>query len=82
MKLSEKMAKYSRNFMKQVPPEVIAVMQEAKAELRRSGILARVIKVGDRAPDFALTNTDGRRMTLGDLLHGGWLVLGFYRGRW
>lgn len=82
MKLPEKMARYTHNFLKKVPPDVVAVMQAAKDGLRNSGILERAIKVGDRAPDFTLTNTDGRQISLDDLLRRGWLVLGFYRGRW
>jgi len=82
MKLPEKMARYTHNFLKKVPPDVVAVMQAAKDGLRNSGVLERTIKVGDRAPDFTLTNTDGRQISLDDLLRRGWLVLGFYRGRW
>jgi hypothetical protein len=82
MKLQDKMAAYKRNFVKKAPPEALAVMQGAKDALRNSGILERAVKVGDQAPDFALIHTDGRRLTLADMLDRDWLVLGFYRGRW
>ncbi len=51
-------------------------------ELRRSGILARVLKPGDPAPEFALPNADGRLVSSRDLLARGPLVATFYRGKW
>lgn len=35
------------------------------------------VKIGDKAPDFALNSGDGKRVTLGDF-KGKWLVLYFY----
>jgi len=41
-----------------------------------------VLKVGGRAPDFALPDGDGRIVSSKDLLGRGPLVVTFYRGRW
>lgn len=82
MKLQEKLDAHKNAFVKKVPAEVLAVMQRAKDELADSGIMERTIKVGDPAPDFTLTNTDGKPLALGSLLDKGSVVLGFYRGRW
>ena len=43
---------------------------------------ARVPKVGDTAPEFSLTATDGRSLGLKELLFEGPIVLTFYRGSW
>ena len=42
------------------PPEVRAVMQQATEDLRASGIMDRVAKVGSAAPDFSLPNSAGQ----------------------
>ena len=82
MTLQDKLDAHKRDFVKKAPEEVLAIMQRAKDELVQSGIMERTVKVGDLAPDFSLTNTDGRQLALGDLLDRRPLVLGFYRGRW
>jgi peroxiredoxin len=43
---------------------------------------AAKLKVGDKAPDFALPNGDGRLVKLSDYLARGPVVLVFYRGFW
>ena len=67
---------------KRIPPEKAAVMHRATDELRRSGIMDRVIKVGDPLPSFALPNADGQEVRSADLLAKGPLVLTFFRGAW
>ena len=67
---------------KRIPPEKAAIMHRATEELRTSGIMDRVIKVGDRLPPFALPNTRGQEVRSADLLAKGPLVLTFYRGAW
>jgi len=57
-------------------------MHRAIEELRASGIMDRVIKVGDRLPSFALPNAYGQEVRSGDLLAKGPLVLTFFRGAW
>lgn len=39
---------------------------------------AMAVKVGDRAPDFTLPDTDGKPVSLSGLLRGGPVVLAFY----
>jgi len=64
------------------PPEVVAAMHQAVADLRASGIALKVLKVGDRAPEFALPNAAGVPVESRRLLAVGPLVVTFYRGRW
>ena len=63
-------------------PEVVAQMHGAVAELRDPEILGRVLKVGDRAPDFTLPNATGAPVDSRQMLAAGLLVVTFYRGRW
>jgi len=64
------------------PPDVIETMHKAVDELRASGAQARVLKVGDKAPDWTLPNADERPIESRALLAKGPLIVTFYRGRW
>jgi hypothetical protein len=65
-----------------IPPEKIAVMHRATEDLRRSGIMDRVLKVGAKALAFDLANHDGRRVSSAELLARGPMILSFFRGSW
>jgi hypothetical protein len=79
----EDMLKGTREALaKRFPADKAAIMYRATEELRASGIMDRVIKVGDKLPNFALPNADGREVRSADLLANGPLVLTFFRGTW
>jgi hypothetical protein len=63
-----------------------AAINEATARgieaVRESGIAEQAVGIGDRAPEFALPNVQGREVRLGDLLAQGPVILTFYRGVW
>ena len=82
MSLKDKLDAMREAAKGRIPPEVRAVMERAIDDLRRSGILARVPKVGDHAPDFTLPNAQGEPVSLAGLRARGPVVLSFYRGRW
>ena len=63
-------------------PEVVAKMHRAVDELRQSGPADRILKVDAEAPEFVLSNSDEKPVSLKALLAKGPLVLTFYRGRW
>ena len=67
---------------KRIPADKAAVMHRATEDLRVSGIMDRLIKVGDRLPSFALQNAYGQDVRSSDLLAQGPLVLTFFRGAW
>jgi len=67
---------------KRIPADKAAIMHRATEELRVSGIMGRVIKVGDPLPAFALPNSYGQAVRSADLLANGPLVLTFFRGSW
>jgi hypothetical protein len=82
MSLEAKLAATRAAAAQRIPPDRAAIMERATEDLRRSGILDRVLGVGSKMPSFALTNHDGRRVSSEDLLGGGPLVLSFFRGSW
>ena len=57
-------------------------MERGVADLRASGIMGRIARVGQPAPAFTLPNATGQPVSLQGLLAHGPLVLSFYRGRW
>ena len=82
MALSEKLDSMREMAKTRIPPEARAIMERSVEELRASGIMARVAKVGQSAPDFTLPNAAGQEVSLKGLLARGPVVLSFYRGRW
>jgi hypothetical protein len=82
MSLQEKMIQFKKDFEARAPKEALEIMHRATETLQDSGILEYSPKVGDKAPDFTLENTEGEEIRLSRLLKKGPVVLGFYRGRW
>lgn len=82
MSLAEKLAAIRAAGAKRIPPERRAVMMEATKELRDSGIMEGVPKVGDPLPPFALKNVGGAEVRSADLLAMGAVVLTVFRGSW
>jgi hypothetical protein len=65
-----------------VPEEKRAVMGGATKDLRNSGILDGVIKVGDTLPAFAFASARSADVTSDELLARGAVVLSVFRGSW
>jgi len=82
MSLQEKMTQFKKRFEARAPKEALEIMHRATEILKDSGILEHAPKVGDKATDFTLENTEGKEIRLSRLLKEGPVVLGFYRGRW
>lgn len=82
MSLQKKLTATRKGFEAQAPKEVVDIIHRATDDLQNSGILEQTVKVGDRAPDFSLTNADGQEFRLRELLKQGPVVLSFYRGKW
>ncbi len=82
MGLQEKLNQLKAGFEAKAPKEALEVMHGATRDLRSSGIMDGVVKVGGTAPDFELKNADEKMVRLKDLLSAGPLVLCFYRGKW
>ncbi len=82
MALQEKLDAMREMSKTRIPPEARAVMERSIEDLRASGIMNRVARVGQPAPDFTLPEADGRQVSLTELRAHGPVVLSFYRGRW
>jgi hypothetical protein len=82
MSLADRLDTIRAGAEKRIPPERHAIMLRATEDLRRSGILERVIRRGATLPAFALPDTAGATVRSADLLARGPLVVTFFRGSW
>ena len=82
MTLAERLDTIRQGADKRIPPDKRAIMHRATDDLRASGILSAVIKVGDPLPPFALKNAFGQEIGSSELLANGKLVLTVFRGSW
>ena len=87
MSLQAKLDAFKADFEAGKPPynvsrSVIETMHRGTAELKASGQAERARKVGDRAPEFALSDAGAEIVRSADLLARGPLVVSFYRGVW
>jgi hypothetical protein len=82
MSLAEKLDATRAASKGRISPDRQAIMHRATEDLRRSGILGRIVKVGETAPRFVLDNHDGRQIRSGELLASGPMILSFFRGSW
>jgi len=82
MSLEDKLAAIREMGKTRIPAEVRAIMHQSTEDLRASGIMGRVAKVGTLAPDFTLPNVAGQAVSLAGLRALGPVVISFYRGCW
>ena len=82
MKLGEQLDQIRARAEKSFPAPALELIHRATAELQTSGILERMIKVGDRLPGFELPNHKSDVIKSADLLAKGPLILTVYRGLW
>ena len=82
MSLQQKLDAQKKDMETSAPKEALEVMHRATEDLAKSGIMDRIVKKGDKAPDFILNDENGIVVNLLEKLYRGPVVLGFYRGRW
>ena len=74
--LEEKLAATRAAGANRIPPAAQAIMHRATEDLRRSGIMDRIVKSGQPAPAFELFNHDGGKVSSVALLAKGPMVFG------
>jgi len=82
MSLQQEIETMQQEFLKKIPPEVMAVMQHAMKELTVAKVGKDALGVGDNIVPFDLPNSQGVPVSSFDLLRRGPLVVSFYRGGW
>ena len=82
MSLKEILAKTREASAGRIAPDKRAIMHRATEDLRRSGILDRIVRVGEKAPDFTLAGHNGETISSVAQREQGPLVVSFFRGSW
>ena len=82
MLLQEKLDAVVASLRKDAPKEFLDAFHRLVENLRASGIMDGVLKVGDHAPQFTLPSYEGHGVSLTDLRARGPVIISFYRGRW
>jgi peroxiredoxin len=80
--LQDQLDEITANTRDLVQPERLAINDRAVEDLFATGIEDRILPVGVKAPDFALSDSSGRLVRSSDLLALGPLIISFFRGRW
>ena len=80
--LREQLERLKEASKSRIPPDARGTIERAREELAQSGIADRTLGVGQRAPEFRLTDADGKTISSQELLRDGPLVVSFYRGKW
>ncbi len=80
--LGDQLAAQKNGFRQRAAPERVAMMENATAGLRATGIESSALQMGDQAPDLTLPDALNRPVRLSTLWTQGPLVLIFYRGGW
>jgi peroxiredoxin len=80
--LREILAERKERIAQYVPAETQAVHARVVEDLRKQGIAERALTVGATAPDFELTDQNGKPLRSAELLSQKHLVITFFRGRW
>ncbi|WP_444931025.1 peroxiredoxin-like family protein [Microbulbifer sp. SSSA002] len=82
MSLQEKLDAFKVVFKKQAPESAFEAFARSSRELAESGQVEQSVKVGEKAPHFALQDSDGNQVVSEELLAKGPVILTFYRGVW
>ena len=80
--LREIFAERKKLIAQYVPPATQAIHERVVADLNVSGMLAHVLQVGAKIPEFTLQDHNKKHVASSALLAKGRLVVCFIRGRW
>jgi peroxiredoxin len=82
MTLKESIDQFMGQMAGKAPKELLETVGGEIRKLAESGIAAKALKAGAKAPEFSLPDPQGRIDRLTDLLQEGPVVVTFYRGSW
>ena len=82
MSLQQQLDEMKRRATENIPKNTLAEMLQATDDLRKSGILERIIKPGSKLPPFRLKNQAGVEVDSNTLLAEKNLVISVFRGHW
>ncbi len=82
MSLNETLTKAREERAAKRPAHAQKIMDEEALRWEQANLIETSLQVGDKAPEFTLSNATGKPVSSGALLKNGPLVVSFYRGAW
>ena len=82
MSLTKELSVAYEQFLETAPKEVSSVINDAASNFKSVYDPASAIQPGNVFPQFHLTDQTGNKVSLGDLLAKGAILISFYRGEW
>ena len=79
---AEGLAELRKNLTAALPEEALNVFDNDAEQLEKTHQSIIKLNVGEKAPDFSLSNATGESVSLSGLLENGKVVMTFYRGTW
>jgi peroxiredoxin len=73
---------FQKEMATKAPAARLKVYEDGVELVKKSGVVEKALKVGDKAPDFELPNASGKQVKLSALLEHGPVVVTWYRGAW
>ena len=80
MGLQDKLDGMKKEFESGAPPEALTLLHRATDDLLNSGIMEKILKAGEKAPEFTLTNQQGQMVSSSELLSKGTTCAQFLPG--
>ncbi|KAL2831539.1 thioredoxin-like protein [Aspergillus cavernicola] len=82
MSLNAQLSATLSRFKETAPEAIKTPILEARAQFEKTFDASAAIQVGNKLPEFRLTNPVGEDVASADLLSNGPLLITFYRGSW
>ena len=82
MALANDITNAYNGFHSSVPPEISATVKAVAPDFVETFDKSKVVKVGDKFPDFELPDENGQPTPSKSILANGPLLVSFYRGEW
>lgn len=82
MSLNSEIRQTIQVFRDTLPAELNTMIEQGAGEISALDIVENALKTGDKAPDFTLSDRNGKSYSTKSLLNDGPIVITFYRGAW
>lgn len=80
--LEQQIEELNENLAKQLPTEFFEGFGKSIEDLKTKNMEENSISIGERFPDFGLSNTSNEIVELKELLKNGKVIVAFFRGIW
>lgn len=81
--LEKSIEDYVNDFQEKVSEETVNTINSVIQKLKDSNLKDRALKVGEKIPEFTLSNQDGKIINIKDIIEkNSYTVISFFRGSW